>query len=86
MRIYTFQKTPVDYFTWFTLIDVVLSNDDDDDDDDDDDNNDNDNNTSKLLHDRVEFKLFAAERHLDRLKEIGDIAKDNARIEVEVEI
>ena len=54
------------------LIDAVLSNDD--------------NNTSKLLHDRVEFKLFAAERHLDRLKEIGDIAKDNARIEVEVEI
>ena len=49
-------------------------------------NDDDNNNTLKLLHDRVEFKLFAAERHLDRLKEIGDIAKDNARIEVEVEI
>lgn len=48
--------------------------------------NDDDNNTSKLLHDRVEFKLFAAEQHLDRLKEIGDIAKDNVRIEVEMEI
>src|ERR1051325_9579800 len=46
-----------------------------------------DNSISKLLHDRVEFKLYAAERHLNRLKEIGDdIAKDNARIEVEVEI
>ena len=74
LRIYIFQKTPVDYFTWFTLIDVVLPNDDDN------------NNTLKLLHDRVEFKLFAAEQHLDRLKEIGDIAKDNARIEVEMEI
>jgi hypothetical protein len=43
-----------------------------------------------LLNDRVEFKLYAAERHLNRLKEIenayGDIAKDNARIEVEMEI
>jgi hypothetical protein len=47
----------------------------------------NDNNISKLLHDRVEFKLYAAEQHLDRLKEIeDDIAKDNARIEVEMEI
>ena len=43
----------------------------------------------RLLNDRVEFKLFAAEQHLNRLKEIenayGDIAKDNARIEVEME-
>jgi hypothetical protein len=43
----------------------------------------------KLLNDRVEFKLYAAEQHLNRLKEIenayGDIAKDNARIEVEME-
>jgi hypothetical protein len=44
----------------------------------------------RLLNDRVEFKLYAAEQHLDRLKEIenayGDIAKNNARIEVEVEV
>ena len=43
----------------------------------------------RLLNDRVEFKLYAAEQHLNKLKEIenayGDIAKDNARIEVEVE-
>jgi hypothetical protein len=43
-----------------------------------------------LLNNRVEFKLYAAERHLNRLKEIenayGDIAKDNARIEVEMEV
>jgi hypothetical protein len=43
-----------------------------------------------LLNDRVEFKLYAAEQHLNRLKEIenayGDIAKDNARIEVEMEV
>ena len=43
----------------------------------------------RLLNDRVEFKLYAAEQHLNRLKEIenayGDIAKDNARIEVEIE-
>jgi hypothetical protein len=43
----------------------------------------------RLLNDRVEFKLYAAEQHLNRLKEIenayGDIAKDNARIEVEME-
>ena len=46
-----------------------------------------DNGISKLLQDRVEFKLYAAEQHLNRLKEIGDdIAKDSARIEVEVEI
>ena len=44
----------------------------------------------RLLDDRVEFKLYAAEQHLNRLKEIenayGDIAKDNARIEVEMEV
>jgi hypothetical protein len=44
----------------------------------------------RLLNDRVEFKLYAAEQHLDRLKEIenvyGDIAKNNARIEVEMEV
>lgn len=44
----------------------------------------------RLLSDRVEFKLYAAEQHLNRLKEIenafGDIAKDNARIEVEMEV
>ena len=43
----------------------------------------------RLLNDRVEFKLYGAEQHLNRLKEIenayGDIAKDNARIEVEME-
>ncbi len=44
----------------------------------------------KLLDDRVEFKLYTAEQHLNRLKEIektyGDIAKYNARIEVEMEV
>jgi hypothetical protein len=44
----------------------------------------------KLLANRVEFKLYAAEQHLNRLKEIentyGDIAKDNVRIEVEMEV
>lgn len=44
----------------------------------------------RLLNDRVEFKLYAAEQHLNRLKEIenayGDIANDNARIEVEMEV
>jgi hypothetical protein len=44
----------------------------------------------RLLNDRIEFKLYAAEQHLNRLKEIenayGDIAKDNARIEVEMEV
>jgi len=44
---------------------------------------------NRLLNDRVEFKLYAAEQHLNKLKEIenayGDIAKDNARIEVEME-
>jgi hypothetical protein len=46
--------------------------------------------TKRLLDDRVEFKLYAAEQHLNRLREIenayGDIAKDNARIEVEMEV
>jgi hypothetical protein len=44
----------------------------------------------RLLNDRVEFKLYAAEQHLNRLREIenayGDIAKYNARIEVEMEV
>jgi hypothetical protein len=44
----------------------------------------------RLLNDRIEFKLYASEQHLNRLKEIenayGDIAKDNARIEVEMEV
>ena len=44
----------------------------------------------RLLDDRVEFKLYAAEQHLNRLKEIenayGDIAMYNARIEVETAV
>jgi hypothetical protein len=44
----------------------------------------------RLLSDRVEFKLYAAEQHLNRLIEIekayGYIAKENARIEVELEV
>jgi hypothetical protein len=44
----------------------------------------------RLLDDRVEFKLYAAEQHLNRLKEIenayGDVARDDARLEVEMEI
>lgn len=44
----------------------------------------------RLLADRVEFKLYAAEQHLNKLKEIekafGNISKDKARIEVEMEI
>jgi len=44
----------------------------------------------RLLDDRVEFKLYAAEQHLNRLKEIenayGDIARDDVRLEVEMEI
>jgi hypothetical protein len=44
----------------------------------------------RLLNDRIEFKLYAAEQHLNRFKEIenayGDIAKGNARIEVEMEV
>jgi len=43
-----------------------------------------------MLNDRVAFRLFAAEQHLVRLKEIekihGDIAKDQTRLEVEMEI
>src|SRR5919199_1896637 len=43
-----------------------------------------------LLNERVNFKLYAAEQHLNRLKEIeksfGDIAKGNARIEGEMEV
>ncbi len=51
---------------------------------------DDEGRIKRLLNDRVEFKLYAAEQHLNRLKEIenayGDIAKDNARIEVEMEV
>ncbi len=43
-----------------------------------------------LVNDRVEFKLYVAEQHLNRLKEIenasGDIARDSVRIEVEMEV
>lgn len=50
---------------------------------------DEEGHIKRLLNDRVEFKLYAAEQHLNKLKEIenayGDIAKDNARIEVEME-
>jgi len=46
--------------------------------------------SKKVLDDRVEFKLYASEQHLNRLREIekayGDIAEDNVRIEVEMEI
>jgi hypothetical protein len=51
---------------------------------------DDEGHIKRLLNDRAEFKLYAAEQHLNRLKEIenayGDIAKDNARIEVEMEV
>jgi hypothetical protein len=51
---------------------------------------DEEEHIQRLLNDRVEFKLYAAEQHLNRLKEIenayGDIAKYNARIEVEMEV
>jgi hypothetical protein len=52
---------------------------------------DEEGHIKRLLNDRVEFKLYAAEQHLNRLKEIenaygGDIAKDNVRIEVEMEV
>jgi hypothetical protein len=51
---------------------------------------DEEGHIKRLLNDRVEFKLYAAEQHLNRLKEIenayGDIAKYNARIEVEMEV
>jgi hypothetical protein len=50
----------------------------------------NEGNIKRLLEDRVEFKLYAAEQHLKNLKEIenayGDIFTDNARIEVEIEV
>ncbi|HYY67686.1 MAG TPA: hypothetical protein VE572_05000 [Nitrososphaeraceae archaeon] len=50
---------------------------------------DEEGHIKRLLNDRVEFKLYAAEQHLNRLKEVentyGNIAKDNARIEVEIE-
>jgi hypothetical protein len=49
-----------------------------------------DNNVHRLLNDRVAFRLHAAEQHLNRLKEIeslhGGIAKNQARLEVEMEI
>ncbi len=49
-----------------------------------------DGEIKRLLNDRVEFKLYSAEQHLNRLREIenayGDIAKYNARIEVEMEV
>jgi hypothetical protein len=52
--------------------------------------NNDETHTKRLLDDRAEFKLYAAEQHLNRLKEIenayGDIAKYNARIEVEMEV
>jgi hypothetical protein len=51
---------------------------------------DDEGRSKRLLNDRVEFKLYAAEQHLNRLIEIenacGDIAKENARIEVEMEV
>jgi hypothetical protein len=51
---------------------------------------DDEGSIKRLLNDRVEFKLYAAEQHLNRLIEIenayGDIAKYNARIEVEMEV
>ena len=49
-----------------------------------------DGEIKRLLNDRVEFKLYSAEQHLNRLREIenayGDIVKYNARIEVEMEV
>jgi hypothetical protein len=51
---------------------------------------DDEGRIKRLLDDRVEFKLYTAEQHLNRLIEIenayGDIAKYNARIEVEMEV
>jgi hypothetical protein len=45
---------------------------------------------NRLLDDRVDFKLYAAEQHLNKLKEIekeyGNISKDGARVEVEMEV
>jgi hypothetical protein len=47
-------------------------------------------NSIPLLQDRISFRLYAAEQHLIRLKEIerlhGDIAKVSARLAVEMEI
>ncbi len=44
----------------------------------------------RLLNDRIEFKLYAAKQHLNKLKEIAnvydDIFKSNARLEVEIEV
>ena len=49
----------------------------------------NEEHIKRLLDDWIEFKLYAAEQHLSKLKEIanvhGDISKSNARIEVELE-
>ena len=49
-----------------------------------------DSSNHRLLNDRVAFRLHAAEHHLARLKEVerlyGDIAKDQARLDVEREI
>ena len=43
-----------------------------------------------LLNDRVSFRLYAAEQHLIKLKEIerlhSDIARESARLAVEMEI
>src|SRR5919109_5076509 len=51
---------------------------------------DEEGDIKRLLNDRVEFKLYAAKQRLNRLKEIentyGDIANDNVRIEVEMEV
>lgn len=51
---------------------------------------DEERNIRRLLNDRIDFKLYSAEQHLKRLKEIenayGDIAKYSARIEVEMEV
>lgn len=45
---------------------------------------------NRLPDDRVEFKLYASEQHLNRLKEIentyGGVAKDESLLEVEMEI
>ncbi|MDQ3836873.1 MAG: hypothetical protein M3270_08070 [Thermoproteota archaeon] len=51
---------------------------------------DEERNIRRLLNDRIEFKLYSAEQHLNRLKEIenvyGDIGRYSARIEVEMEV
>ena len=70
-------KHQIDYFSCSRLLDHMTSLSDE-------------GHIKRLLGDRVEFKLYAAEQHLNRLKEIenayGDIGKDNARIEVEMEV